>query len=609
MLRTLIQFTSDERRKLSKKVTWISVLLIILLSIMFSVSVYIYYQIEPLVTSRLKETIKTSTNGLYNISFASLTINPFNGTVILRDIVFKADPKVYNQFKRDKINPSHLYEIKVNAIKLKNVHPLKVYLKRDLIINSILIEKPTIRVYYEKTIQKDSSKVDTRTTWQRLSKYLNSIKIEKVLFKEIDFKYIDKRLQKAEINSVKNLSITINDILIDSLNHNDRSRFYHTKDILVEVLDNQFASADGMYTIRFDKLEMSTLNKYAMVRGLKVIPKYSEIDFSLKWNFKKARYLINMNEVLLNGIDYKTLTDKRQLHASSLNIINSTLGVFMNKQLPKPKGDLGTNFPQLMLERLRLTTTIDTIKVKNSALSYSEYDPYTAKTGKISFSALRGEILNVTNDSLSLLKNNWARAKFTGYAYGKGRMDLNINFNLTSPVQEHNYSGKLYKMQAKYFNQITRPLALLDISAGMAESATFSVKADYRRAMGNLTIVYNDLNIGILKLSTTKKLKRSTILSLVANNLLLKEDNPSKGEALRVGKIDFIRPDSVSFYSMIWKSLFTGIKENIGMTPEREQKLQQQFKSFKSSRPTKSKEERHLKREERRKRRLNKRDK
>ncbi|HEX8378741.1 MAG TPA: hypothetical protein VF602_13065, partial [Pedobacter sp.] len=260
----------------------------------------------------------------------------------------------------------------------------------------------------------------------------------------------------------------------------------------------------------------------------------------------------------------------------------------------------------IMLNELRLTSTIDTVKVTNSKLSYTEYDPYTMKKGRINFIGLSGKVLNVTNDSASLKKNNWSRASFSGYPYGKGRIDLNINFNLTSEVQEYNYAGKLHEMQARHFNQIVRPLALLDISSGTAKEATFSVKGDYRNARGEMTIIYNDLNIGILKLNRNKKLQRSTLLSLVANNLLLKEDNPSQGEPLRKGKITYSRPDSISFYSMIWNSLFSGIKENIGMTAERERDLKLKFESFKGDGPARTKEQRRQQRQERRNKRTGK---
>ncbi|MBC7914654.1 MAG: hypothetical protein H7Y07_11105 [Pyrinomonadaceae bacterium] len=599
-----MQITPLEKKQLSRKLKWITALSAILITISISVSVYMYYQIEPLVAIRLKETIKSATNGLYTISFSKLSINPFTGNVVIRDIVFKPDTVVYNRFKNEKISPDHLYNISVQELKLNRVNPLKVYLKRDLVISSVSIEQPIVRIFYDKNSRKDSSKVDTRTAWQRLTKYLHSIKVKKVLFRNVDFKYIDRHLMRPEINSVKNLSITIEDILIDSLSHLDKSRFYYTRDILVEIVNNQFLSADKMYTIRFDKLAMSTSKKYAMVQGLRVIPRYGEVPFSLKWKFKKARYSIGMNDVWLNGIDFKSLTDKRRLYASSLSLNSASLDVFMNKQLPKPKGDLGENFPQLMLKNLRLISTIDTLKINNSKLSYSEYDPFTHGTGRISFIGLNGKLLNVTNDSASLKKNNWSRGVFTAFPYGKGKIDLNINFNLNSPVQEYNYNGKLHRMQAKYFSRITRPLAMLDVSSGVADKVDFSVKGDYRNATGTMTIVYQNLNIGILKLNKNGKLQRSTLQSLVANNLLLIEDNPSRGEGLRVGKISYSRPDSISFYSMIWKSLFSGIKENIGMTPERERNLKVQFESFKQDGPPKTKEQRKVQREERRKRRV-----
>jgi hypothetical protein len=595
----------DSRRKtgIFKKLKWVAFLLIVLLTTVFGILAYFYRKIEPIVATRIKETIHTSTNGLYSISFSDLSINPFTGNVTLQNIRFAANYAVYQRFKREKINPNHLYEVRVKAIRLRKVHPLKVYFRRDLVIRSVLIENPTVRVYYDRTLEKDFSKADTRTAWQKLSKYLKSIKIEQVFFRDIDFKYIDRRLNKPEINGIKNLSITLKDILIDSLSHRDTSRFYSTKDVLVEVLDNEFPSADGMYSVRFDKLEMSTRKKYAFCTGLRVHPKFPDREFTSKFPLRTARYLFASNEIRVNGVDYKNLADNRKLRAGSLTLSGGNLEIFMSKERPKADADLGANFPQLRLQDLRLTSTIDTVEIKESRVVYTEYNPHTGKRGKIEFLALNGQVLNFTNDSLSLLKNNWASCRFTGFPYGKGRLDFNINFNLTSPMQVYNYSGKLHQMQARHFNQITRPLALLDISSGAVKSATFSVNADYRTATGTMTILYQDLNIGILKLNRNKRLQRSTILSIVANNLLLQEDNPSKGEPLRNAAIRFSRPDSISFYGMIWQSLFSGIKGNIGMTPERQLRLQQLLESFKNEAGDQNKIERKHQRTERRRRR------
>jgi hypothetical protein len=77
--------------------------------------------------------------------------------------------------------------------------------------------------------------------------------------------------------------------------------------------------------------------------------------------------------------------------------------------------------------------------------------------------------------------------------------------------------------------------------------------------------------------------------SLVANNLLLKEANPSIGEKPRIGYINYTRPDSIAFFGSIWQSLYSGLRETMGLTPEREKKLKDQFKSLTNQNSNKGK--------------------
>jgi hypothetical protein len=71
-----MQINKEDKTKLLKKIKWVSALLIVILTIVLGVSIHMYYQIEPLAAARLKETVRTSTNNLYSISFSRLSINP-----------------------------------------------------------------------------------------------------------------------------------------------------------------------------------------------------------------------------------------------------------------------------------------------------------------------------------------------------------------------------------------------------------------------------------------------------------------------------------------------------------------------------------------------------
>ncbi len=555
----------------------------ILFALFFAISagLIIYSRkIEPMVSARIKEAIYTATDGLYTISFSEIHLNPFTGTVRLDDIQFTANESVYFLMRKKGIQPTHIYSIAVKSLALRRIHPIKVYFNKDLVIKTVHINNPTIRVSYRYPKKEKAEAEDKRTAWQRLSKYLKSIRIGEIVFDNIDFQYTDWSLGKPEIDGVKNMSVRIEDLLIDSLSQNDKSRFYFTKEIFVRVRKHEYLSRDKMYTILFDDLKISTSDRYAWAKGIKIIPRYGEMEYSKLLPTRKAQYKVDLNEVLLSNIDIKRLTDKRQLRASSLNFLNADASIFMDKSKARPTYDRGWHFPQLALKRLRLNTLIDTVNVFNSTITYREYDPLTARAGKIFFNNVNGSVYNFTNDTLTLQKKKWIRARCTSRIFGKARLDFFMNLNLASKTEEYNYSGSLGSMNAKYFNQLSRPLALLKINSGKISKVNFSVNADYRKSSGKLLMFYRGLNIGLLRIDSGKMIHTQMLRSLVANNLLLKEANPSIGEKPRIGYINYTRPDSIAFFGSIWQSLYSGLRETMGLTPEREQKLKDQFKSL-----------------------------
>lgn len=555
------------------------------LFLVFSALLYLSFKLEPIVAIRLKETVKTSTNGLYQISFSGIHLNPFAGSIKFDNIELTPNDSVYQDLLKRNLHPTHLYSISIASLRLKKAHPIKVYFDRVLQLKSLHIERPVVKVYYQNPRNDSNQPEDRRSTWQRLAKYLKVIKIEEIFFDNIDFKYIDRSSGKPEIDGVKNLSINIKDLLIDSLSEKDKSRFYFTKEIFVKVKNHEYVSRDKLYDITFDDLSISSSNRYALVQGLKVIPRYPDMEFYKFVKERKARMHLTLNGAQLLNIDFKRLVTKRQLRASSLTLFNANLNVLLDLRNKRPEYDRGKNFPQIALGRLGLNTTIDTVSILNSAVDYSEYTPVTARRGRVFFNKINASIFNVSNDSTSIRKLPWTRSKFTMLFYGKSKLNLNLNFNLLSPTHRYNYSGHLSLMNAKNFNLLSRPLALLRINSGKISEAKFSVNADYRHSKGKLIVKYKDLNIGLLRIDSNKVLHKQMLRSLVANNVLLKESNPSSDGVTRIGRISYSRPDSIAFFGFLWQSIYTGLRETIGLSQEREQELVDQFRSFNQKSP------------------------
>jgi len=581
---------------------WVAGVFLALLIILGGFALYLDSQWKPILTERIKETIISSSDSLYSIDFSDVDISLATGDVSFKNIVFKADPAVYQKMKTEGRAPRHLYQAELNALTLKHVHPWKVYFERKLEMSALIISNPKVQVFFENVYEKPDTVKTRKTIYQHLSKYLKSVVVGNIVLEDVNFKYIDRSLPDPEVASIENASVSIKDLRIDSASQYDKSRFYYTKDMFVQIKDYKLLTKDKMYDISFDELAASTANGYASLKGLKITPRYSDLTFSRKYKFQKDRYNMSFDEILFSKVDFESLHSRRQLIASSLLISGSKIGVFLNRELPFPDIDKGRNYPHVALKRLKLNTIIDIIKIQNAEVNYTEYNPVTQARGTVTLKRINGTISNVTNDSVALSKNHWAKANISSLFMGEGFLKVQINFNLTDPGAQFNYSGSMGPMNTRTLNKLLRPLAMVEIKSGRIGKAIFSVNAGYRTSIGHLELYYTDLKVGVLeKQEDNGRLKKKGLASLIANALLITNNNPMPGHSLRAATSTFVRPNQASFFNLMWKTIFEGIKESVGFTAEREQELQRSFDSMKGSKPDRieRREERRQKREER----------
>jgi hypothetical protein len=137
-------------------------------------------------------------------------------------------------------------------------------------MSSIEIDRPSLKVVFSKTRNtKAIPKQDLRTAYQRLAPYLKSVKIGTIIFKNADFKYIDRSAEGgSRVTELKDLYLRISDLLIDSASQYDRSRLYYTKDIYAELLGYKSLTEDGNYNLQFNEFKASTAGRICPYKGL-----------------------------------------------------------------------------------------------------------------------------------------------------------------------------------------------------------------------------------------------------------------------------------------------------------------------------------------------------
>jgi len=580
---------------------WILIGFLILIALISGLAIYLNYYWKPIITERIKEAIHQSTDGLYRIDFDNVRVNFVTGRMNILNIRFTPDTLVYNEMKKDSIAPRHLYTVAVAELILKRIQPWKIYLDRNLEMRSIEIDHPSLEVNFTDLKNNNGTlKEDKRTAFKRLSPYLKSVKIGDIIFKNADFKYIDNSIQGGKVTALKDLYIKISDLLIDSVSQYDKSRLYYTKDIYTELLGYNTLSLDKNYTVQIKDFRASTAGGYARMKGLRIVPRFGEMEFSQRFKFQKPRYSINIDEVQLNKVNYELLNRDRRLSASELILKRANFSIFVNRQIPDSIRNKGMNFPQIALQRFKLNTTVDSVLLQDSRVDYSEYNPGSKRKGTVTFSRINGTITNVTNDSVSLIKHKYSDVKLTSLLMDRGRLDANMKFNLKDSGGAFEFKGRLGKIDADMLNSAIRPLSLIEVKSGFIDKMVFKGTGSLKGVRGKLTCYYNDLKITLLEMSgETTRLKRKGIASIFANILIIKDDNPSPGAPVRTYDFLFNRPQYSSFFNMIWKGFAEALLETIGFDSDTQREIKARLRKMENER---------IARDERRDDRLRKRD-
>jgi hypothetical protein len=551
------------KRKTRKIVWWVVGILLALVILVGAAALYFSAKWKPIVTTKIKEGIYNGSNHLYRIDFKDIHLNLISGNIVLDSIQLTPDTNVFNQLKTIKKAPTHLFRIKLAHLKLSRVGILTAYFKKKIKINSIVLDHPSIDMIYHKVPkQKDTVQIE-QTLYQQISKAIKAIRVGRISIIDADFDYYNGQ---KKLNAVKHLTVNVKDVLVDSLSQNDTSRVFHAKDIGFELSGYKSVSKDKMYTLQVDTVIGSISRKTLKVKGLKMIPMYPDLTFSRKYTVQKDRYDLDFKELNLSGVDFISLNNDGNLHAKRLTIGPAKVAIFMNRELPPPNFDKGRNYPHNALKRLPIEMLVDTLSLKNVDIAYTEYNPKAKERGTLKLDNLSGNILNLTNDSLRLTKNNHALADLTTYIMGTGKMNVKIDFNLTDKNAAFSYVGHIGTFNMQVLNPLSKSLGLIEIEKGTVQKADFNITANEKRSKGTLQFYYTDLKVNLLKEGDGGKPKeKKGLLSFLANTVLIKNDNPTKGEQGRTVNVAFERLPQASFFNLMWKSVFVGIRETVGI--------------------------------------------
>jgi hypothetical protein len=545
---------------------WTGGVVAVLIVILASAGIYINAKWKPFLTEIIKQGVYESSKHLYRLNFDDLHINLLAGSVTFDSLKLSPDTAVYNRLRERKLAPLHIYDVKMERLRLTHIGFYTAYKAKRINMKAIILDHASINVIHHKVPRfQDTTKVE-KTLYEQISKTLKSIHVGSIKVLDADLDFVDGDKRKT-LNSVKHLNINVSDVLVDSLSQYDTTRFYYAKNVDLNVAGYKSVSKDKMYTFKVDSVSGSVSKGSLSIKNFRMVPMYSEMAFSKKYGIQKDRFDLKIKSIKIRGFDFARVNSEGLFHANALSIGPAKIKIFKNKEVKPGVGSRREKFPQLALQNIELPLIVDTLLLRNVDVTYTAYNPIPEKRGTVHIGNIRGRLLNVTNDSLQLSKHQHLIANVKARFNQAIDLNLRLDFDLRAKDGAFTYSGNIGSFDMRALNPIAVALGMVSIQSGHVQKMDFNVRANKLGAHGSLHMYYTDLKVTLLKEGEEgEPMKKKKILSLLANTLVIKDSNPSGDNPLRVGLINYKRLPRSAFSSLLWNGVFSGMRESIGLS-------------------------------------------
>ena len=573
------RFKKLRRKKWFKRLV-LPLFVLLFFTLIIALAINIYF--SPVLSDQLKKTVFKWGNGLYQVDFERSSLHVLAGRIVIDHLSLKPDTAVFDRLKKAGKAPNNLYTLSVDRIVFKHIHPFKLYFKKEFEVDEISVSKPNVQVFYQDLHQPERIKNDPKTIYQEIAGTLKSIHVGRILADNISLRYQEKTAGQTRIRHLQKINLKASDFLIDQSSQLDQKRFNFCRDITASISDYALQTENHQHEFTAKLVTFSSSK--ASVKLIDAV--FMPVKTASPTPDQRRRELqMESDSVCINHFDYQQFISNRKIKASDVTVFGRKISFFYNRNLPRPEKAAGAAKTGLykLLKSVHRDINIQTINFKNVEVVYAEISAKTKLRGVITFENLNGSVSNFLTGNDTLQANRNITASLTANLMGYGKLNANMQFDAASPANILYYKGSLGVMNLVNLNNATKPLGLIQFTNGIVTSLDFDMQADAQKATGKVTFLYHDLNVILLKLDEKNALHRMSFMSILANAFVLIRDNPRQNAAARVADVVYLRPENTSYLGLIWRSVYAGIKESIGLSAEVEQKLRQKVVDYKQN--------------------------
>ena len=540
------------------------VIIILILSLAGSGWYYWNNHKKRLIRETLESAVHEKTAGLYLLRYDSLNLDEVAGDLSVKNIRLVYDSVKFHALQQTKDAPSILLRLEIKSIDVSGVKTPRALIDNEIVGKKIHIRNPSIQIIYTGEGKDSARVVPNEEIYKQILGDLNMIQVDTV---EISGAHIiTKTLKTGKENiQLKNASIRLMDVAVDSVASRDDSRLVFSKQIFLSAEKVSWTSDDNLYNFVSDSIVINTSDRSASAKDFLIKPTLSEDAFVRKLRAQDDRFDFSFGHIAIYNLDMPALFNER-VTADSIHIRSASLNVYRDLSIPRDKRSRVGLYPHQMLEKIPVPVTIKKIILPSAFVEYKERNPRTTRAGKVQFHNTYATLTNVTNDKSAIKKNNILTVAINTRFMNMTPLHVVWQFYLAHPKGRFDVKGDLGSIRFADVNVITEPMGPARLEEGKLNDLQFNMAGGDYNMNGTVKMLYEDLKVSILEREKgTRKLDKKNVASIAAN-IMIKNSNPEKKkDDAKIITVQTERDTNRSIFYFVWMSLFKGIKETVGI--------------------------------------------
>lgn len=502
-------------------------------------------------------------DSVHTINFSKIGLDTQKDEIVLENLNI-----VPRDFSGRKNAPVISATVPHAAIKTKSLRSFQR--TGDVDISSLLLTQPVVTIYLdEKQVVKIKEEEDFADKIRQTVLESLNVGTFEIVGGQLSVK---QKETHEEINTFRNISVLLQDLNFDfTSSHQIDTKFFLNSDYQFELNNYEIKLPDSLNTLTVDKITLS--ENHLAVEGLTFAPRYGRYQYSRMIGNQVDVAEIRVEKIEFEDFDVDAFIQDQKVLAGTMRITDPKAFVFRDKRFPIAE-DAFRKMPQQLLMELDAHVQVEKVIVENGTVTYEEFPEKGMIPGQITFSRLNAHLtpLRLTKRKEEKEQSNREDMLLDARMFINDLAELNINlvlaFEEPYPV---NVKASINEFELALINSILETNAFVSVESGIVRHGEWYFTADENRAIGEMTLRYNDLKVRLLEERTLEIGRgRKGILTFVVNALALRNNNPRKFLNRLVSSPIYHPRDKDRFiFNYMWRATLSGLAGSSGISKPR----------------------------------------